>query len=126
MAETGTTVRFTNKDVLPEELARFEGLSFDDNNRLVGLDEEGQTTQIRNLGHALMEFAISAGAAEEVTSPELTPEIQDYIDKVINEKTAGLQNELKALRDRNTELEQEIAGVRSAFSDVAIVRGVRI
>jgi|GEM_PF-5410993 len=107
MADVAETVRFVDeeRDKLPEELAGFVGLGFDDNNRLVGLEESGGTKQIRNVGQALLHFAVQAGVAEEAPPAEDIPaEMRAAFEALIIER-------LEPLNDRIQRLEKDKAGL---------------
>lgn len=104
MGEVVEAVKLTNKDDIPEELARFDGLGLDANNRLVGMNEEGKTTRLQNVGALVMEIVKTTGIAEEMTMDELSPDIMEMVDRTLEERMKPLTDQMETVIEQNRQL----------------------
>lgn len=123
MANVVESVRITDKARVPEELAEFEGLAKDEHNKLVGVDEAGNTRIITGLGDLVMKMALETGVAEEVEPEDeltqLTPEIRALVEGLVKEQTTDLTKRLDTVEKERDELNKKIEELEAQLSEAA-------
>jgi hypothetical protein len=104
--ETPAQIELVNRDHLPEELARFEGLRLE-GTQLKGVEGTGETPQLRGLGSILMKTLVELGAARVVSSSDPDPGIGQAI-RLFETLNQHLQGQVENLRAERDELNQRL------------------
>lgn len=118
MPRVTESIRLTNKEALPEELAAFKGFGKDERGHLVGIyEDDDKTKTVQNLSDLLMKTLVELGVAEEVTGGEISPVAQAIIDR-LEQQNSLLEAQVTTLETEKAELEARLTQYDERFESL--------